>query len=664
MSKKLIVLQEEIADCGVCSLLSIIRFYKGDVPLEELRIKSKTTKYGVTAYNLIECAKFYGLNGIGKKVSNLKDIKTPCIAHLNINNTLSHFVVIYKVDNEELLIMDPAKGLSKISINEFNKSFTNIVLYFYPRTKLPIIKKNKLTRKLINKCISKEKKSIIAIFSLNLSYILLFLISSTYIEFITKKKILLILFMLNIITLYIKYKLEIKTQQLLDSTDESITDNFLNYILKLPLSYIQFKDKNELIKRIEDLEVIKELSINQIIKVILNAMILIPLFIIISSIYNKFVFSIVIFIYLYTIINFKLNKSIRSYINDEIDTSTEYNNILINTITGLNSVYHSNSNNYFINKLNELKKNKRASSFKLNKLLSKYNFINSSLIKILEIIFNIILFMKATNNELTISEVFILNILFNLFLNSLLELLSTIPINSYKSSLINRIDEILNLKFDTKEENTFTNGDISIENLSFSYDNLNNTLMNFNTKIKKGDKTLIKSTTGSGKTTLFKLINKELNDYKGSIKIDNKEISTIKDLNNYISYISQEEQIFTGTIKENITLGLDVSGKYLKKIINLCELNTVLDKKQFGLDTFLYGGGEELSGGEKQLIILARFLIRNKSILIIDEATSEISQELEDKVLNNILRYYKDKTILFVSHKNKDYLFKNIIKIK
>ena len=298
--------------------------------------------------------------------------------------------------------------------------------------------------------------------------------------------------------------------------------------------------------------------------------------------------------------------------------------------------------------------------------MNKYELKNNIIIKSMEIILNIILLLKLQNNLLSITTVFIINILFAQLITSLLEVISFIPINRYKKRLVNKVDEFLNIENDIEETNYINKLDITIKDLSFSYNSLNNTIKNINLNFKKGEKYLIQSKNGTGKSTIFKLLTKELTKYEGSIMIGNEELKDIsyKEISRKISFISQDETIFPGTIKDNILLGLDVHHKTLNKIIKLCDLDELINKKPFGLDTFLYGGGEELSGGEKQLIILARFLIRNKSILIIDEATSEISQELEDKVLNNILRYYKDKTILFVSHKNKDYLFKNIIKIK
>ena len=107
----------------------------------------------------------------------------------------------------------------------------------------------------------------------------------------------------------------------------------------------------------------------------------------------------------------------------------------------------------------------------------------------------------------------------------------------------------------------------------------------------------------------------------------------------------------------------EIEKERLDKIIETCELNRVLKKRVLGLDTMLFSGGEELSGGERQLIILARALTRNFNILILDETLSEVNDELEDKILKNIFKTYKDKTIIYVTHKNNKNYFSRVINV-
>lgn len=110
-------------------------------------------------------------------------------------------------------------------------------------------------------------------------------------------------------------------------------------------------------------------------------------------------------------------------------------------------------------------------------------------------------------------------------------------------------------------------------------------------------------------------------------------------------------------------MGKSVSDEEFESIIKICELDRIVKNRPFKYDTFLYGGGEELSGGERQLIILARTLILNKEIIILDETLSEVNDMLEDRILKKIFNTYKESTIIYISHKNKKKYFKRVINV-
>ena len=118
-----VVLQDGNKDCGICSLLSIIRFYGGDVSKEYLREITNTTKNGVSALGLIEGAKILGFDAVGVcgDLNKIEDNNLPCLAHILTNKGFKHFIAIYKIDREKELIyvMDPAKGKRILSFMEF-----------------------------------------------------------------------------------------------------------------------------------------------------------------------------------------------------------------------------------------------------------------------------------------------------------------------------------------------------------------------------------------------------------------------------------------------------------------------------------------------------------------------------------------------------------------
>ena len=139
------VLQDGFKDCGICCLLSIIRFYGGDVSKEYLRELTNTTKDGVSLYNLLYASIKLGFDssGVMGTINEINVNNLPCIAHINVNKSIQHFIVVYKINKEkkQITIMDPAKGKKVISFSEFNLLTSKNFLFLTPKKKLPILKK-------------------------------------------------------------------------------------------------------------------------------------------------------------------------------------------------------------------------------------------------------------------------------------------------------------------------------------------------------------------------------------------------------------------------------------------------------------------------------------------------------------------------------------------
>ena len=367
--------------------------------------------------------------------------------------------------------MDPSIGMIKINKDKFYKEFTNIILYFVPTNQLPSLKNKRIVISTIHKYIKNYKLQIISVIILNISYVILSILSSTYSAFINHNLYIIstIFILFNICTSLTKYSINKKMNKLIYKIDNSLSKDIFNHILNLPLKYLQFKDKGEIIKRIEDAEVIKELELTYVIKTILNIMMILPLIILIGTQVKEIYSLTIILILLYIIVNKNYHKNINECIEKEIRDNTNYNNYLINMINGIASIYHASSNNYFIDNILKLKNNKNLSTYNLTNLMNKYELKNNIIIKSMEIILNIILLLKLQNNLLSITTVFIINILFAQLITSLLEVISFIPINRYKKRLVNKVDEFLNIENDTEETNYINKLDNTIKDLSFSY---------------------------------------------------------------------------------------------------------------------------------------------------------------------------------------------------
>ena len=142
-----------------------------------------------------------------------------------------------------------------------------------------------------------------------------------------------------------------------------------------------------------------------------------------------------------------------------------------------------------------------------------------------------------------------------------------------------------------------------------------------------------------------------------------KDIS-IKTIRDNITYVGQNENIFTGTIKENIILDNKISDIDLNKVCKICKVDDIISKKTFRLESVIGSDEGNISGGEKQRIILARAVLKNSNILILDEALSEVDINLELEILKNIRESYKNKTIIYISHKKYPNIFDEVINME
>lgn len=666
MNKRLIIKQEELSDCGVCSLLSIIRYYHGNASLEDLRISSLTSKEGVSALNLINCAIEHGFDAQGKRYESIPRDSLPCIAHVRIKKGLSHFVVIYEVKGNKVCMMDPEVGYKEISITEFDDISTEIFIILKPKGTIKYYQPRISFNTKIKTTLIKKYKSLLLILFLNTIYIITSVTFSYFVIRITDNytiKNILFFLMLIFISNIVTYLINNIINKLNNSISYCLLSDFLNHIFSLPLNYIHLKDSNEIIKRVLDLDSIKNINVSFIITLITNMITIVVVSIIMININHFLAIFISLIVIGYLLLSYFLSNKVGEETDKVIKNETEYNNYLIDYISGLTSIKHSVNEKYFkdiiVNKYNET----NTTNYKYNKTILKVDFLKHCFISSVEFIMDVYLIRLVLKGNINYSNMIVITFLFQLISNSICLIGNYIPSLLYQKKITTKINEFYNIREEDKKGYLIHNNSIRISDLSFSYNNYKYVINNLNLSIDKNEKVIIKGESGCGKSTLCKILNKEYDNYKGNIYLGNKNYRSIElnSIRKILYYLSQEETIFHGTIRENILMGRTVKDEALKGVIKICELDRIIDKKTFGLDTYLYAGGDELSGGEKQLIILARALISNKEILILDEALSEVNEDLENRIINRLFDKCINKTIIYVSHKNnKNYFHRTI----
>lgn len=171
-------------------------------------------------------------------------------------------------------------------------------------------------------------------------------------------------------------------------------------------------------------------------------------------------------------------------------------------------------------------------------------------------------------------------------------------------------------------------------------------------EIKRGDHIAIVGASGTGKSTFLNLLTRQLEPLAGSIKIDNIDYKDVADdfFNKNLTYISQDVELFNLSLYENITLGHKVKKQELDRILSGCCLTDLIAKNNNDMNLYIGEKGIKVSGGERQRINLARGLILNREILVLDEITANLDPKTTKKIWEFIFKEYKDKTIIAISH--------------
>lgn len=197
-------------------------------------------------------------------------------------------------------------------------------------------------------------------------------------------------------------------------------------------------------------------------------------------------------------------------------------------------------------------------------------------------------------------------------------------------------------------------GEISSESLSFSYPERNATIVDMNMKIPAGSTVAIVGPTGSGKTTLVRLLLRFYDPLKGSIKIDGIDVRELKisSLRESIALVSQRVTLFPESVKENIRYGNQkATDEDIEKAAIIAEAMDFIDSLPNGFDTQIGEGGYKLSGGQRQRLSIARAILKDAPILILDEATSSVDNETEAALQRSLTQISEGRTTLIIAHR-------------
>ncbi|WP_303950563.1 peptide cleavage/export ABC transporter [Streptococcus vestibularis] len=673
MKRYAYVAQMDMRDCGVAALASIAKHYGSDFSLAHLRELAKTTKEGTTALGITEAAKKMGFETKAIKANmelfDMTDIPYPFIVHVNKEGKLQHFYVVYKAKKDYLIIgdPDPSVKVTKMSKERFEQEWTGVAIFLAPAPSYKPHKDKKNGLLSFLPLILKQKTLITYIVLASLLVTLVNIVGSYYLQGILDKyipnnmKSTLGIISLGLVITYILQQLMAFSQSyLLRVLSQRLTIDvilsYIRHIFTLPMSFFATRRTGEIISRFTDANSIIDALASTILSLFLDVSIvfIVGSVLVLQNI-QLFLLTLVA-LPIYTVIIFAFLKPFEKMNHDVMQSNAMVSSAIIEDINGIETIKSLTSEELRYQKIDSEFVDYLNKSFKL----SKYENAQTSLKHGAQLILNVaILWFGASlvmDSKISIGQLITYNTLLSYFTNPI-ENIINLQTKLQSAKVANkRLNEVYLVASEFEGTTSMTSklsGDITFHDVSYRYGFETYTLSDLNLTIKQGEKVSLVGISGSGKTTLAKMIVNFYEPNQGNIRLGNMDLKMIdkKQLRQYINYLPQQSYIFSGSILDNLTLGAspDITQEDILMACQIAEIRADIEAMPLGYQTEL-SDGAGLSGGQKQRLALARALLTQAPILILDEATSGLDVLTEKKVINNLMQL-TDKTIIFVAHR-------------
>ncbi len=669
--------QHDQSDCGVACLLSVLKYHGGQNNLENLREISGTSKAGTTMLGLYQAANTLGFSAEGFKCGfeQLKEQQHPVILHVVIEKRLQHYIVCYGYDNGKFTIGDPGKGIVHYTTEQLDELWqSKTMLQLIPTDKIEkkeAIKKDKL--RWFKETIKEDAGILSIIFFLSLIIAVLGMVMAIFSQKLiddilpsgnpTKLIISLVLITVLLLfkgaTAYLAGFMGIKQGK---DFNNRLIGRFYESLLFLPKSFFDNRRIGELVERMNDTSRIQT-TITRIVGDLLKNFLLIIIGEVILFIYSPQIglFSL-ISLPLFGLISWQYHNGIVKGQREVMTANAHKSSNYVNSINGIDSIKSNHKENAF-SEINRIIyghfQNKVFHLGKLGISLQLTAEIASVFITVALISYGSWL---VFNNALTSGELIAVLGISNTIFPAVVSLaFANISLQGAKVAFDRMYDfSAMKPEFHNPTGSvpqTLNNiKDIKVANLSFRFPGRKQLLKNISININKGEIIALLGESGCGKTTFLSIMERFYSPELGKILVNGKNIDKIPipEWRTKTTMMPQEISLFNGTLIENIALG--TSKEEFNKCVDFC-VETGFHKyfMEFpqNYSTLLGEEGINISGGQKQLIGLARALWKKPQLLLLDEPTSAMDRNTENFVLSLLENIKKETATILVTHRIK-----------
>lgn len=663
--------QQSATDCGIACLVMIGRYWHKRFDLNQLRSLANVNRDGASLKGLITAAESMGFapRPVHTDLKSLGKQRLPAIVHWRMN----HYIVVYQVKTNRVIVADPEIGRRTLSYPEFQADWAGYTLLLEPTAKL---KKAPEAKQNLWKFFDLLKPHWLVLFEVLIASVMIQvfglvtpLMTQLLLDRVVVQRSSTTLFAVGIgLLIFSLFKVAMSNlrRYLLYHTahriDLALIVGFINHTFQLPLSYFENRYVGDITSRIRENTKIRRFIMSDALTTILDLLtVFIYLWLMFWYSWKMAIMALVI-VPISALSALIATPFLRQISREVFRAKTIENSYLIEALTGIGTIKAIGIERTVRWRWEDLFNQSIKVNFSGKIIRQRFSIFNSVVDTLLSRFLLVFGVWQVINNQLTIGQLIAFNMLVGNVISPCKRLISLW--NDFQEVVIavERINDVIDAAPEEDLDSIVNpslpvlQGNIRFEEVTFRYspESESNTLENVSFTIKPGQTVALVGRSGSGKTTISKLILGLYLPSEGKIFLDGQDLSKIslRSLRQQVGVVDQNTFLFGGTIRENLTIAHpEAHQQDLESAAKLAGAAEFIDELPMKYETKIGEGGGLLSGGQRQRLAIARALLGNPRLLIFDEATSNLDSESERIIQNNLQTICQNRTTVVIAHR-------------
>ncbi|MBW4630409.1 MAG: peptidase domain-containing ABC transporter [Iphinoe sp. HA4291-MV1] len=663
--------QHSASDCGAACLVMVGRYWGKHFSVNRLRDIANVDRNGSSLRGLAAAAESIGFatRPVKASLDKLAQQTLPAIVHWKGK----HYIVVYEVTRKHVVVADPAKGQLTLSYTEFKAGWTGYTLLLQPTALLKEAEEASIPFWQFLELVKPHWLVLLEVFVASVLIQIFGLITPLFTQVLLDKVVVqrssLTLNAVGLgLLIFSLFRVAMSglRQYLLSHTankiDLALIIGFISHTFQLPLSFFESRFVGDIISRVQENRKIQRFLTGDALSIVLD---LLTVFIYLGLMFWyswKMALLVLIIVPPFILLALIATPFLKRVSREIFAAANEENGYLIQSLTGIRTIKSMAVEQTVRWHWEELFGKEIKKTFSGQLIGNNLQIFSSTIQAVMTTALLWFGAWQVIQNELTIGQL----VAFNMLLGNVISPFQRLTVlwNQLQEVMISveRINDVIdtepeeNLQYQNRQFLSFIRGHICFEQVTFRYhpESDTNVLENISFEVQPGQMVALVGRSGSGKTTISKLILGLYPPTEGRILIDGYDVTSLllRSLRSQIGVVDQDTFLFGGTIRENISIAYpSASLEEITEAAQLAGADEFIQKLPMGYETQIGEGGGMLSGGQRQRLAIARALLGNPRLLILDEATSHLDAESERIIQTNLNTILNGRTTFIIAHR-------------